>query len=143
MHLPPRYEMGSRIKYRSTDLTTLIRRLLLIVGVLLLMAAFNVAYVVWLVPVYGYLGFRYPNTIGVLPAFGYCLGVLPAIWMPLALVRPSQFLHWIIYITVFLPSMLVLSFLHLQPDSAVGRLQMRSEERRVGKECRSRWSPYH
>src|SRR5256885_9812498 len=25
---------------------------------------------------------------------------------------------------------------------AVG-LQLRSEERRVGKECRSRWSPYH
>ena len=25
-------------------------------------------------------------------------------------------------------------------DTAVGR---RSEERRVGKECRSRWSPYH
>ena len=23
------------------------------------------------------------------------------------------------------------------------RLTMRSEERRVGKECRSRWSPYH
>ena len=22
-------------------------------------------------------------------------------------------------------------------------LEMRSEERRVGKECRSRWSPYH
>ena len=24
-----------------------------------------------------------------------------------------------------------------------GSLKMRSEERRVGKECRSRWSPYH
>ena len=24
-----------------------------------------------------------------------------------------------------------------------GVLLMRSEERRVGKECRSRWSPYH
>ena len=24
-----------------------------------------------------------------------------------------------------------------------GRLITRSEERRVGKECRSRWSPYH
>ena len=23
------------------------------------------------------------------------------------------------------------------------RVQLRSEERRVGKECRSRWSPYH
>src|SRR5256885_10755132 len=29
-------------------------------------------------------------------------------------------------------------------SSAVrGRRQSRSEERRVGKECRSRWSPYH
>ena len=26
---------------------------------------------------------------------------------------------------------------------SVGRLVVRSEERRVGKECRSRWSPYH
>src|SRR2546426_8282397 len=25
----------------------------------------------------------------------------------------------------------------------VGRAEARSEERRVGKECRSRWSPYH
>ena len=25
----------------------------------------------------------------------------------------------------------------------VGDLSVRSEERRVGKECRSRWSPYH
>ena len=24
-----------------------------------------------------------------------------------------------------------------------GKSQLRSEERRVGKECRSRWSPYH
>ena len=27
--------------------------------------------------------------------------------------------------------------------SAMGSLTTRSEERRVGKECRSRWSPYH
>ena len=25
----------------------------------------------------------------------------------------------------------------------IGNLDDRSEERRVGKECRSRWSPYH
>ena len=30
-------------------------------------------------------------------------------------------------------------FLH----SVISALCMRSEERRVGKECRSRWSPYH
>src|SRR3989441_371136 len=28
-------------------------------------------------------------------------------------------------------------------DDLVGRRDERSEERRVGKECRSRWSPYH
>ena len=26
---------------------------------------------------------------------------------------------------------------------STGAAQLRSEERRVGKECRSRWSPYH
>ena len=30
---------------------------------------------------------------------------------------------------------------HLCAERAA--LQLRSEERRVGKECRSRWSPYH
>src|SRR2546426_4632835 len=29
------------------------------------------------------------------------------------------------------------------PAPLVGRPEWRSEERRVGKECRSRWSPYH
>ena len=28
-------------------------------------------------------------------------------------------------------------------ESEVKEIQLRSEERRVGKECRSRWSPYH
>src|SRR5260370_9041211 len=30
-----------------------------------------------------------------------------------------------------------------QEISAAVRCRVRSEERRVGKECRSRWSPYH
>ena len=29
------------------------------------------------------------------------------------------------------------------PDQLRALTQARSEERRVGKECRSRWSPYH
>ena len=28
-------------------------------------------------------------------------------------------------------------------DMGLGGMDFRSEERRVGKECRSRWSPYH
>ena len=33
--------------------------------------------------------------------------------------------------------------LGLAADLAASALGVRSEERRVGKECRSRWSPYH
>src|SRR3989475_12536239 len=35
------------------------------------------------------------------------------------------------------------SLSHLGPISLVLQQEPRSEERRVGKECRSRWSPYH
>src|SRR2546430_13005069 len=30
-----------------------------------------------------------------------------------------------------------------EPEAEIDLLEVRSEERRVGKECRSRWSPYH
>src|SRR2546422_10794681 len=33
--------------------------------------------------------------------------------------------------------------LHRDADSFAEKFAQRSEERRVGKECRSRWSPYH
>ena len=31
----------------------------------------------------------------------------------------------------------------IKPENLVYKKTPRSEERRVGKECRSRWSPYH
>ena len=35
------------------------------------------------------------------------------------------------------------SWLESQSADAIAAKRARSEERRVGKECRSRWSPYH
>ena len=43
----------------------------------------------------------------------------------------------------------VMGILNVTPDSFYSgsrkqtEMEIRSEERRVGKECRSRWSPYH
>src|SRR5256885_5957858 len=34
-------------------------------------------------------------------------------------------------------------FQELRDGERIGAVPLRSEERRVGKECRSRWSPYH
>ena len=36
-----------------------------------------------------------------------------------------------------------LEIILIDDGSTDNSLQIRSEERRVGKECRSRWSPYH
>ena len=43
-----------------------------------------------------------------------------------------------IILAVVLAVVLIISF-----NKSDGNEQQRSEERRVGKECRSRWSPYH
>ena len=37
----------------------------------------------------------------------------------------------------------ILEILPILPEMTLESIQCRSEERRVGKECRSRWSPYH
>ena len=37
----------------------------------------------------------------------------------------------------------IAKFLHRHHSTIARELSRRSEERRVGKECRSRWSPYH
>ena len=33
--------------------------------------------------------------------------------------------------------------IEIKPGLSITKANQRSEERRVGKECRSRWSPYH
>jgi len=46
-----------------------------------------------------------------------------------------------------LGALVIRAYLAASPPEHLGRVVMiappRSEERRVGKECRSRWSPYH
>ena len=42
-----------------------------------------------------------------------------------------------------LKGVLDLSFIRKYTQEYYGKEGQRSEERRVGKECRSRWSPYH
>src|SRR2546429_948026 len=41
------------------------------------------------------------------------------------------------------PAVLLRNQLHILPGGGPLHEDLRSEERRVGKECRSRWSPYH
>ena len=49
------------------------------------------------------------------------------------------------YTAVIIFSMIFMNpvFIAISVTAAVAYIFVRSEERRVGKECRSRWSPYH
>src|SRR5258708_32808377 len=76
--------------------------------------------------------------VGIESRVPVCIGILGIIQGRLAdgqPVRHSEGIHEILAGTIGIPA----SILPQRIDPAVGR----SEERRVGKECRSRWSPYH
>ena len=63
---------------------------------------------------------------------GYRMGLVNAV---------LRFILWVIvwYIAIKFSK----PFGQLLTDFVSGQFVRRSEERRVGKECRSRWSPYH
>ena len=57
--------------------------------------------------------------------------------------RVSRIISNDVYVPLVESPKIVLHLLPLVSLEKGTRLDLRSEERRVGKECRSRWSPYH
>jgi hypothetical protein len=82
-------------------------RTALIVGVLGFVGLFQLSYLQWLVPFFGYYGFENCNPPGQYLLLAWMLSALPALWMPIRLLRPSQLIYWVLYLTVFVPSMFV------------------------------------
>jgi hypothetical protein len=90
-------------------------RLLILTGVVLFIIAFEWSYRVLIVPVWGYFGFVYVDRVAWARAAAWTICILPALWMPIRIVRASQVLYWLLYVTVYLPSILVPYYLGLQP----------------------------
>ena len=89
-------------------------RPVIIGGALAYAAAFHWAYVSWAVPIYAGTGLTYsPPAVEVLLAL-YILAVLPSFWLPIDLQRPTQFVYLILYLTVYVPSVFVPTFVGLQ-----------------------------
>lgn len=76
-------------------------------GALAFTAVFHLAYVWYLWPTFGYFGFRYYPPSFALTCLAYGLAAIPAQWMPIRLARGSHLIYWILYLTVFVPSMVV------------------------------------
>ena len=54
-----------------------------------------------------YFGFVYEPPVLRYVVLAWTMSVLPSLWMPLRLARPSQLAYWVLYVVVLIPSMLV------------------------------------
>ena len=100
------------------------RRAWLVFGIMTCVGSFQQVYLKWLYPVFGYYGFEHshPKTGYLFLAWG--LSVVPALWMPIKLTRPSQLIYWVLYLSVFIPSMFVPLYVGLQNAPEVASLML-------------------
>jgi hypothetical protein len=108
----------------SPELQNRRQRKLLIIGIILYVASFQWVYVHYLNPNWEYFGFVYvPPSSGYL-VLAWILSVLPSLWMPVDVVRPSQLTYWVIYLIVFVPSMFVPLYAGLNSSGEVAVLMI-------------------
>ena len=99
-------------------------RLLLLLGALLFTGLYQWVYISWLSPTFGYMGFSYEKPGAGYIALAWVLCVVPSLWMPIALRRPSQICLWILYLAVFVPSMFIPLYTAYQPLDRVVSLMI-------------------
>jgi hypothetical protein len=99
-------------------------RIVLVSGVLAYLTCFQWMYIHYLYPEYGYLGFDYNPPRMSYIFLAWILSVLPSLWMPIRLTRPSQWAYWVLYITVIIPSMFVPLFVGLDRPAEIGTLML-------------------
>lgn len=95
------------------------RRLLLMLGVAVYVEFFVVAYRVWLSPAWGYLGFLYKPIPPGYDMAAWILCLLPCLWISIDLKRPTMLIYWVLYLTVYVPTMFVPFFIGARPPEDV------------------------
>jgi hypothetical protein len=79
----------------------------LLASVSIFLFCFQREYVAWLYPTFEYYGFDYYPPQMIYLVLAWTLSLIPTLWMPLDLRRPSQLAYWFIYLIVYLPSMFI------------------------------------
>jgi len=88
------------------------------------MAAFAWAYAHWISAVWAYQGaiFIAPSIFSL--CFAFLLAPLPSLFLSATLERPSQIIYWLVYLTVFIPSLLAPSFIQLSSPKDIMLLSL-------------------
>lgn len=99
-------------------------RLMLVLGILVYVACFQWMYENYLYPTWDYFGFDYNPPGRSYLVLAWILSVLPVLWMPVKLRRPSQLAYWVLYITVIIPSMFVPLFAGFDRPAEIRNLML-------------------
>jgi len=100
------------------------QRALLVLGVLAFIVSYQWLYKHWAFPTFAYLGYDYtPPSNGYL-LLAWVLSMLPSLWMPISLTRPSQLSYWVLYLTVFIPSIMISLFAGIDPAPQLAMLML-------------------
>jgi len=97
-------------------------RIFLVTGILVFVGLFQLIYVTWLYPTFGYYGFDNADPSKKSLLIVWILSIIPVFWMPIRLTRPSQLIYWVLYLVVYVPSMFVPLYAGLESDSDVLRV---------------------
>jgi hypothetical protein len=87
-------------------------------------ALFQWVYVEYLFPTFDYLGFGFNAPSPRYRLLAWVFALSPCLWMPLRLSRPSQLAYWVLYISVFIPSMFVPLYAEMEPDREIAVLML-------------------
>lgn len=101
-----------------------IARSALLLAMIAYVGCFHWMYVNYLDPTWAYFGFEYNSVPAKYLALAWVLSLLPAFFMPLKLNRPSQFIYWLLYFAVLVPSMFVPLCVGLNPPKEVSVLML-------------------
>jgi hypothetical protein len=115
-------EVKDRIQSSAHVKAATKRRVWLVVGVILFVLILRWAYINWLSLIFGYYGFTYTVPPDRYLALAFICSVLPSLWMPMEVTRPSQLGYWVLYLTVFIPSMVIPLFVQLSELPSIARL---------------------
>jgi len=95
------------------------QRLWLICGMVAYVACFQWMYINYLYPTWAYFGFDYYPPESKYLVLAWILSLLPSLWMPIELTRPSQLAYWVLYIVTFIPSMFVPLYVNIDPPGEI------------------------
>ena len=99
-------------------------RVLLVAGILGYVTCFQWMYANYLYPFWDYFGFNYNAPGAGYVALAWFLSVIPSLWMPMKLSRPSQLAYWVLYIAVIIPSMFVPLYAGMDPPDDISHLML-------------------